>query len=106
MVPRAAYSNVTAMNVEPDTGVGGGGVGDLHLVVDDPGLATDLAQRPTGFHAHHRERSGDHGRSKEPSTSGHVSPEDPRRPVPQREQEQKGAEADHDVPAEMHDIDL
>ena len=37
---------------------------------------------------------------------GHVPPEDPAQPVPDREQEQQGAEPDHDVPGQVDGVDL
>ena len=91
---------------DPDPGVGGGGVLDLHLLVDDPGLAADLADDPARLHGDHGEHPGGGGGPEEPLALGHVSPEDPGRPPPQGEQEQQGAEADHQVPGQVDDVDL
>ena len=38
---------------DPDPGVGGGRVLDLHEPVDDPRLAADLGHDPAGLHADH-----------------------------------------------------
>ena len=65
---------------DPDPRVRGGGVLDLHLLVDDPGLTSDLADDPARFHGDDGEHPGGGGGPKEPLAPGHVPSEDPRGP--------------------------
>ena len=78
---------------DPHAGVAGGGVLDLHQVVDDPRLAADLGHDPAGLHRDHRRHPGARGQEQEQLGAGEPPPEDPRQPVPRREQEQQGARA-------------
>ena len=89
---------------DPDAGVGRRGVLHLHLLVDDPGLASDLTDRPARLEGDHGQDSGDRGGTQEPLAPREVSPEDPGGPVPQGQQEQQGPEPDHQVPREVRDV--
>src|SRR5262245_60437593 len=79
---------------------------DLHVAVDDPRLPTDLRHYPARLHREHRGDARDRRDAKEQFRLGHVTTEDPREPVPHREQEQKSGETDHDVPREVDGVDL
>ena len=62
---------------EPDAGVAGRRLLDLHLVEDDPRLAADLGDHPAGLHRDHREDAGDRGDAEEPLGLREVPPEQP-----------------------------
>ncbi len=91
---------------DPDPGVGGGRVLDLHDPVDDPRLAADLGHDPAGLHADHGQDTRGGCRPQEPSAGRHPAPERPAGAVPHRQQEQQCPQAHHDVPGEMDDVDL
>ena len=81
---------------DPDTGVAGGRLLDLHVVVDDPRLAADLADHPAGLHRHHRRDTGARGDAQEPAALRHVPSE---QPATARTRRRAGRAASRDRPS-------
>ena len=91
---------------DPDSGVRGRRVLDLHQVVDDPWLTSDLGDHPSGLERHHGQDAGPGSGSQEPPAGRHPSSEYPARAVPDRQQEQQRAQTDHHVPGQVDHVGL
>ena len=74
---------------DPHAGVAGGGVFDLHVVVDDPRLPSDLGDDPPRLHRDDREHAARDGDPQEPLAVGQSPPERPVAAVEERHEEHR-----------------